>query len=642
MSGIVGLVRYDQQGVTRNQIESLLQQMAYRGPDGMHCWVDGQVGFGHAMLHTTPESLHEVQPLHVPERNLTLVMDGRLDNGLELRGRILSLGMSVPRLTDADLVLAAYLVWGEACVDHLEGDFALVLWDSSSQRLFCARDRIGHRPFYYYHSDGLFAFASELHLLLTLPEVSRRPDTVYRTEHLATEWHSRERTLWADIKRLPAAHILSLRGCELEKKEYWQPDFNAQLYYPSYEDYVEHYREVHDTTVQRMSRSHKPLACTVSGGLDSSAIFATSKWLEGQGRLRAPGVQAYTLDFSHDEDANELAYARAVTDYLGCELNAVLPSDYPLDWYLQRAEHRAEAYCIPTSTMSNKLRQQVASGGNRALIGGLGGDQWLGFGENCYMELLANRQWRSLHSIWREDAKARGAARAGYYIARYGLAPLLPRVIKRPLQRWRDNREHLATGRHWLGPGGADSLERGAQMAWRKPRNGFRWAGQQADWSRLLNGRVANGLEMTQQFTAEAGLELRSPYWSEAMIQLSISLPKHLLYGQLLDRPLHRRAMVGRLPERVLQRDSKAEFSVTYTGIMAQATALVSASMTQSVALGLQEPYIHKAVEAEHAEPIGDECDGLWELCNVLAATQSLPPRGDSDTDPHSVDYASR
>ena len=119
MSGIVGLVRYDQQGVTRNQIESLLQQMAYRGPDGMHCWVDGQVGFGHAMLHTTPESLHEVQPLHVPERNLTLVMDGRLDNGLELRGRILSLGMSVPRLTDADLVLAAYLVWGEACVDHL-------------------------------------------------------------------------------------------------------------------------------------------------------------------------------------------------------------------------------------------------------------------------------------------------------------------------------------------------------------------------------------------------------------------------------------------------------------------------------------------------------------------------------------------
>lgn len=640
MSGIVGLVRYDQQGVTRNQIESLLQQMAYRGPDGMHCWVDGQVGFGHAMLHTTPESLHEVQPLHVPERNLTLVMDGRLDNGLELRGRILSLGMSVPRLTDADLVLAAYLVWGEACIDHLEGDFALVLWDASSQRLFCARDRIGHRPFYYHHSDGLFAFASELHLLLTLPEVSRRPDTVYRMEHLATEWHSRERTLWADIKRLPAAHTLSLEGRGLRKREYWQPDFNRQLYYSKYEDYVQHYREVHDTTVQRMSRSHKPLACTVSGGLDSSAIFATTKWLEEQCRLRAPSVQAYTLDFSHNEDANELAYARAVTDYLGCDLHEVLPSDYPLDWYLQRAERRGEAYCVPNSTMSNSLRQRAACAGSRVLIGGLGGDQWLGFGESCYMELLAQRQWGLLQSVWHEDAKAWGAARAGYYVARYGLAPLLPDAVKRPLQRWRDNREHLATGRLWLGPGDVDSLEHGAQMARRKPHAGFRWAGQQTDWRRLLNARVANELELVQQSTAEAGLELRSPYWSEAMVQLSISLPKYLLHSPQLNRPLHRRAMVGRLPERVLQRDSKAEFSVTYEGVMVQATALLSASMTQSAELGLRESYIQKAVEAELAEPLGDESDGLWELCNVLAATQSLPQRGggDSDNGLHGVD----
>ena len=136
--------------------------MAHRGPDGIRHWVRGPVALGHGLLCTTPESLEERQPLANEDESLVLVMDGRVDNWEELRRELLGCGARLRDRSDAELVLRAYELWGRESVQHLDGDFAFAVWDARRRALFCVRDRIGHKPFYYHWDGTTLAFASEL------------------------------------------------------------------------------------------------------------------------------------------------------------------------------------------------------------------------------------------------------------------------------------------------------------------------------------------------------------------------------------------------------------------------------------------------------------------------------------------------
>jgi asparagine synthase (glutamine-hydrolysing) len=126
------------------------------------------------MLQTTPESVNEKQPLTNSDATLCLTMDGRIDNRLELRRMLESRGFPPRYDTDAELVLRAYECWGEDCPNRFLGDFAFAVWDARKRQLFCARDFVGVRPFYYHRSASLFAFGSEIRSVLALETVPRR------------------------------------------------------------------------------------------------------------------------------------------------------------------------------------------------------------------------------------------------------------------------------------------------------------------------------------------------------------------------------------------------------------------------------------------------------------------------------------
>jgi asparagine synthase (glutamine-hydrolysing) len=108
------------------------------------------------MLRTTPESLEETQPLANEDESLVLVMDGRVDNWEELRKELLAKGARLRTRADAELVLRAYETWGRDCLARIDGDFALVIWDARKQTAFCARDRMGVRPFYFWRDNKRF------------------------------------------------------------------------------------------------------------------------------------------------------------------------------------------------------------------------------------------------------------------------------------------------------------------------------------------------------------------------------------------------------------------------------------------------------------------------------------------------------
>ncbi|HKN10304.1 MAG TPA: asparagine synthase-related protein, partial [Pseudomonadota bacterium] len=131
-------------------------------------------------------------------------------------------------------------------------------------------------------------------------------------EFLGNEWYTRDETFWQGVSRLVAAHRMIVDGRGPRIESYWEPDLEATVPCASDEEYVEYYRALVTDSVRRMSRSAQPLACEVSGGLDSSAIFALAEHLRRRKALLAPAVEGYTLAFRDDSDANEVEYARAV------------------------------------------------------------------------------------------------------------------------------------------------------------------------------------------------------------------------------------------------------------------------------------------------------------------------------------------
>ena len=155
LSAIFGIVRFDGKDVFADDLKELSGPLGHRGPDGIEYFCRGNIGFGHAMLHSTPESLHESLPFRDGLSGLTITADVRLDNREEL---IKSLPLSASGdkvLTDGQLILHAFRKWRDSCVEHLLGDFSFAIWDEEKRRLFCARDHIGCKPFYYHmgHRD---------------------------------------------------------------------------------------------------------------------------------------------------------------------------------------------------------------------------------------------------------------------------------------------------------------------------------------------------------------------------------------------------------------------------------------------------------------------------------------------------------
>src|SRR5262249_21169187 len=181
MSGIFGIHFLNGAPVSDPQLKRMSGLLAHRGPDGEGRWCDHSVGLGHRMLCTTPEAITEQVPLVDRAGSLVITADARLDNRVEL---ISALGVSA-NSSDGELILAAYRKWGEACPEHLLGDFAFAIWDARDQSLFCARDHFGVRPFYYYLSQSIFVFATEIKALFSMPEVQRKLNEVRLGDHLA-------------------------------------------------------------------------------------------------------------------------------------------------------------------------------------------------------------------------------------------------------------------------------------------------------------------------------------------------------------------------------------------------------------------------------------------------------------------------
>lgn len=565
MSGIAGFFHVDGRPVQAGLLAGMTAAMQYRGPDGITQREADGVALGHCQLRTTLEAAEERQPLANEDATVILVMDGRVDNAARLRSELQARGVVLRSRGDDELVLRAYECWQQEFLQHVDGDFALVLWDARQHRLLCARDRIGNRQLMYHWDGRTFSFATDVQALLTLPWVEQRLNQGLIAEWLALEPLSRADTCWEGIQRLLPAHQLSVDAGGLCSHCYWKPDPWLELPCKSEGEYLEYYRALLFDLVRTHSRSSHPLACEVSGGIDSSGLFAVAKHLADRGELQAPALRGYTLLFAEPGEANELEYARAVAQHLGVPIKEIAPARPALDWYRERAARTRQFPSYPNGVMGRSIREQARQDGCRVLLVGVGGDEWLGGSHAYYAEALADGNFRRLLQHLQTDTRECGMASTLRWLLLAGLLPQLPHPLRKGLRalqaRWSWARQPY---KRLLGPALAQQL----QQRWQRLRVNSalegRRIGQRGLQNRLEAAYYADGLEAEERLIAESAMEIRRPYLDPALIQFTYACPEYLRQRGQTDRALHRAALQGLLPDLVVQRLSKADFMETF------------------------------------------------------------------------------
>lgn len=327
MSGIVGVVNDAGLPADRRLLAAMTAALRFRGPDAERLWTDGTVGLGHTLLAATDEAVHEVQPRTL-DGTAWIVADARIDDRDGLRRRLrASTAADLGAATDDELILRAYHAWGAASVDHLIGDFAFAIWDTTARRLFCARDHFGVKPFYYASTPRSFVFSNTLDVVRQHPDVPADLDDLWIADYLLFNRSMRyDATAFRGVRRLPAGHILIWTAGDLTVRPYWTPSVPDEVRYRTAQEYVDRFRDLFGDAVRDRLRTRR-VAVSLSGGLDSPFVAATAK-AELQKRDGAFTVVGHTMVYDHLVPDEERAYTTIAADAIGIPVRFLAADDY--------------------------------------------------------------------------------------------------------------------------------------------------------------------------------------------------------------------------------------------------------------------------------------------------------------------------
>ncbi|GAB3907159.1 asparagine synthase (glutamine-hydrolyzing) [Kibdelosporangium lantanae] len=290
MCGITGWVSYDRD-LTREQatVDAMTLTMACRGPDASGTWVARDAALGHRRLAVI-DILGGAQPMSVttPQGDVAMVYSGEAYNFTELRAELESRGEKFTTNSDTEVVLRAYLVWGEAFVDRLNGMYAFAIWDSRSHKLVMVRDRMGIKPFYFYPTADGVLFGSEPKAILANP-LARPVVDAQGFRELVGFIKTPGDAFWKGMKEVVPGTVVTVTADGIKERTYWK--LESREHTDDVETTVGHVRELLDDIVRRQLVSDVPECVLLSGGLDSSAITALSA-----AQLDIP-VRSFSVDF---------------------------------------------------------------------------------------------------------------------------------------------------------------------------------------------------------------------------------------------------------------------------------------------------------------------------------------------------------
>ena len=386
MSGFIGIFNADEAPVDCDLLERMTGSLTFRGPDAQAVWCQGSVGFGHTLFRTTWEARYERQPFTL-DQQVWIVADARVDAREDLV-RELGCGhdLALNQTPDVELILRAYVKWGEACLSHMIGDFSFAIWDGRSRRLFCARDHFGVRLFYYAWIGTTFIFSNTIAALRLHPKVTNRLNERTLGDFLLFDCNlTLDTTFFADIRTLPAAHQLTVARTGLKRRKHWQLGLPERVSFRREEEYIEGFRERLEQAVGDRLRTTKVSTC-LSGGLDSTNM-ALAAINVAQRRGQQTDLKAFTTVYDTLIPDNERHYSGLAAQCLNIPVHYLCAdSDQPYDGWSEFARYHPEPVHDPCGIRNIDLYKSCSKHG-AVLLDGSGGDEIFHSGTNLAREL---------------------------------------------------------------------------------------------------------------------------------------------------------------------------------------------------------------------------------------------------------------
>lgn len=395
MCGIAGLFSINEP-LESKWIEKMTVQIAHRGPDaqGLFTSENKLCSLGHRRLSILDLSEAANQPMHSACGAYTIVFNGEVYNFEVLKKELIQeFDVSFRTTSDTEVLLEAFIHWGESFVEKLNGMFAIAIYYSKTNQLFLFRDRLGIKPIFYYWKDGVFAFASELKSITALHELTGK----FTLNHQALHYYLRlgyipaPHTVYKEISKFPAATQARVDESGVVFHNYWS--LESQLNKKTITDENKAKIQLHELlreSIRKRLKSDVPFGVFLSGGIDSSTVAAIAQQIHDQ------PIQTFSIAFN-EAKYNEAEYAKSVANHIGSDHNEYTVSykdaqDLIPELSKMYDEPFADASAIPTLLVSQLARKKV----KMVLTGDGGDEQFLGYGMYQWAQRLQQPLFRAL------------------------------------------------------------------------------------------------------------------------------------------------------------------------------------------------------------------------------------------------------
>ncbi len=565
MCGIAGIYGKNFSGAMDETLAEMLHTLAHRGPDDEGVWISpgGECGLGHKRLSIIdPELGH--QPLANEDETIWVTFNGCIYNYQDIARQLRQSGHRFRTHSDTEVIVHAYEQWGTECVKRFNGMWAFALWDAGNRTLFCSRDRVGIKPFYYAWNGESLTFASEIKAILSTDAVEPRAGEDGLRQYLTYQFCLDDHTLFEGVRKLQPGHNMILKaGKSPEITKYW--DINFEIDAEHDESYfVDKLSRILEDSVRLRLRADVPLGTHLSGGLDSSAVVCLARLLLGDD---IP-LKTFTGAFHEGNEFDETRYAKMVsqsnnTEYLETYLNCddFAQSIEKITYFMD--EPAAGPGVFPQYWVSKLASEHV-----KVVLGGQGGDElFIGYArylvaylEECIRGAIENTAHRAKYVATLETIVPSLPSLENYVpmlknFWREGLFEDPARRYFRLVDRFCDNQKFLS-----------DDFPSDPERTFEQFKAIFDSHGAAAKINRIfcfdLKGHLQSLLHVEDRTSMAWGLESRVPLLDHRLVELmaSISPVTKFKNGQL--KYMFRKAVGNLVPQDVLNRKDKMGFPV--------------------------------------------------------------------------------
>jgi asparagine synthase (glutamine-hydrolysing) len=390
MCGIAGFIDFNQRS-SASVLHRMTRSMKHRGPDGegffFHEDKNYQIGLGHQRLSIIDLSAGGTQPMHF--LHYSMLLNGEIYNYAEIKKELELLGHAFLSHSDTEVVLHAYIEWGQACLQKLIGMFAIVLYNQQTHEVFIARDRAGVKPFYYYWHKGLFLFTSELKAFHEHEGFEKKLNTSAAACFLQYGYVPSPYSIFEHTHKLPPGSLMhiNLQKQTLATERYW--DVRDAYAKPKikidFEEAKEETEKILKKAFQYRMVADVPVGVFLSGGYDSTSVATLLQ------KQRSQKLKTFTIGMG-DKQLNEAPFAKQIADYLGtdhteyyCTEKDALNLIDSIPFYYD--EPFGDSSCIPTMLVSAMARKEVTV----ALSADAGDEIFAGYNRYDYVSRYLNR-----------------------------------------------------------------------------------------------------------------------------------------------------------------------------------------------------------------------------------------------------------